>query len=661
MDVLHLDIETYSDENIKSTGLFKYAQGIQFEVLLLAYAFNDEPIQDISITEGEPIPDRVLDVLLGRDKNTLVFAHNSLFEWYCLSTHLGQTLDIKRFRCTMAMAAQRGLPLSLEQLSKALKLRDDGKMKEGKDLIKLFCIPCKPTKKNNYRTRNFPKDMPEKWTSFRLYVRRDVSAERKAYKLMILYPSTRTERDMFLLDQIINARGVLIDVEFAAKMDLLHREIKVERRRRLKEITGLENPNSIPQLRTWLADKGYTSDKLDAAVRKEMYELAKIEGEETVIEALELKAGLSKTSNSKYKKMLECSSDLDGRARGTLVYAGAMRTGRWAGRLIQMQNLPRNYIKDLDGTREDFKRLSLQELQKEYDNVPNLMSQLIRTALIAPEGKVFAPCDFSAIEARVIAWLAQEKWRLEVFRTHGKIYEASASLMFSIPIELIKKGTDYEHYRAKGKVSELALGFQGSVGALKLMGGKELEAMGLVDSDLKMMVDSWRSASPNIVNLWYSAGKAAVKAIKTGKRQTFCGKGMYYKYDGLNLTLTLPSGRRLFYPRARLIAGKYGPQIAFLAVKNGRQCVDTTYGGKLVENMVQAIARDLLVHAMLEAHKNKYRIVFHVHDEMVPELDIEGAQERLKELEELMSVGPDWAGGLPLNADGYITKYYKKD
>lgn len=654
---LHIDIETYSSIDIRKAGAYRYAQSIDFEIMLVAYAYDDEPVQIVDLMVGEELPQTLIDDLL----NPFVtkYAHNAQFERRCF-VESGFDLGVYDWFCTAVKAAYCGLPLSLDQVSSALKLGDKGKMAEGKKLIQYFCVPCKPTKTNGGRHRNFPEHDSEAWQLFKDYCVQDVVAEREICRRLERYKIPEFERENYGLDQIINDRGVLLDLGFAANAVAFDSRYLGTIRQEIKHLTGVDNPNSGPQLKTWLSEQ--TGLEITSLAKDVIGPLIEQVGADTVPgKVLQLRSMGSKTSTAKFKAMPICAGP-DGRGRGLLQFYGAGRTGRWAGRLIQLQNLPRNYIKDLDGARQLVASGDYDSTLEQYPKMSGLLSQLIRTALIAPEGKTFAVADFSSIEARVIAWLAGEDWRLDVFRGDGRIYEASASMMFGLPIEQCLKEDKggLPGIRAKGKIAELALGYQGGVGALRQMGG---ESMGLSADEMQSIVEKWREASPNIKKLWYTVEKAAKATMRTRKTiETKCGR-LRFKFNGETLRIKLPSGRCLSYWKAHLGEGKFGEVIKYWGVNQTlRKWMRLeTYGGKLVENIVQAIARDLLMNSMQHLEANGFRIVMHVHDEAICEVPVDEAEVLLENMCFIMGQGPDWAQGLPLGADGYVTPYYKKD
>lgn len=637
---LNIDIETYSSNDIKN-GVYKYADAEDFEILLFAYSVDGGEVECLDLTKQD-LPDDIREMLF--DKEVRKHAFNAQFERVCLSRYLGipTYLDPSQWQCTMVLAQELGLPSSLERCANYLNLAQE-KDAAGKNLIKYFSIPCKPTKVNGGRTRNLPEHDPEKWQMFIDYCINDVVVEMAIAEKLEAIPVNEREWDYYACDQRINDRGVELDTELVESA-LYCKDLKMESlSKELKDITGLDNPNSRAQLLPWLKEKGYSASALTKSDVEN--EIKSADGE--LKRVLELKLQTAMSSLKKYEAM-ERAMCSDNRVHGLLQFYGASRTGRWAGRVVQVQNLARNYLSDLDDARNFVKKRDIDAVEILYDSLNDTLKQLIRTALIAKDGAEFYVSDFSAIEARVIAWFAGEKWRLEVFATHGKIYEASASQMFGIPIEEVDKGL-----RQKGKIAELALGYQGGPGALKQMGALN---MGLEEGELQGLVDDWRRANPNIVQFWKDVQRAATKALKT-RRPIKLGK-LTFNYRKGFLLIKLPSGRNLAYARAKVEPGDYGDKISYEG--QGDKAYFTkqeTYGGKLVENIVQATARDILAEALLRIEEAGHDVVFHVHDEAI----IEGAGMTIEEVNNLMAQAPEWAEGLPLNSEGYITKYYMKD
>lgn len=650
---LGIDIETYSAGDLLGGGVYKYVEDPSFTVLLFAYAINNGPVQLVSLAEGEVLPEDVYNALT--DPSVLKTAFNAAFERICLSRYFGLKLAPAQWSCTMVMSAMAGYPMSLDAAGEALKLTNK-KMKEGKALIRYFSLPCKATKANGGRTRNLPGDAPEKWDTFKRYCIRDVEVEQQIRaKLESIVTEIPSERQLYALDQAINDRGVQVDMDLvnaAIKLDTLNRaNLNAEAVR----LTGMSNPNSVAQLKAWLESE--TGAAIESLSKRDLPDMIKSASSDTVARMLSIRQEMAKTSVKKYEAMAKAVCE-DGRVHGLLQFYGAARTGRWAGRLVQVQNLPQNHfatLGDLVLARDTCKQGDLMTMQLLYGNVPDTLSQLIRTAFVAKEGHKFIVCDFSAIEARVIAWLAGEQWRLEVFRTHGKIYEASASMMFHVPVEEITK-TDPR--RQKGKIAELALGYQGGVGAMQQMGG---EKMGLSEAEMKAIVRQWRDANPAIVALWGRVEKAVKAAIRT-RETTAVGCLRMHMRDG-HLLIKLPSGRSLCYPGAAIGENRFGDEsVTYMGVNqtNKQWCRLETYGGKLVENIVQGIARDCLAVTMLRMAEAGYPIVFHVHDEAISEVP-ENSDLTLEGVQEIFKTPIPWAEGLPLKGAGYETKFYLKD
>jgi len=648
MNCLFVDIETYSSTDLAKSGVFRYCEAEDFEILLFGYSVDGGEVQVVDLARGETIPEEILEALT--DRRVVKWAFNAAFERICLSRYLGlptgMYLDPSSWRCTMVWSAYLGLPLSLMGVGAVLGLEKQ-KLSEGKDLIRFFCIPCAPTITNGGRNRNHPADAPDKWELFVDYNKRDVEVELAIHQRLRRFPVPDSIWDEYHLDQRINDRGVLIDrtlVHSAIGMDSLSRQELVSR---MKEITDLENPNSVSQVRSWLADNGLEVDSLG---KKDV--IAALSGAPREIrEVLELRLQLAKSSVKKYQAM-ENAACADDRARGMFQFYGANRTGRWSGRLIQMQNLRRNSIEDLAVARTLVKCGDYKAVQMLYGDVPDTLSQLVRTAFIPRKGYRFIVSDFSAIEARVLSWLAGEMWRMEIFAQDGDIYCASASQMFKVPVE--KHGQN-AHLRPKGKISELALGYNGSVGALKAMGALE---MGLEENELKPLVDAWRQSNPNIVQLWWDVDKAAKDAVR--EKTTTNTHGIRFSYESGFLFITLPSGRRLAYVKPRIGTNVFGSDCVTYegvgATKKWER-IDT-FSGKLVENVVQAISRDLLCHAMQQLEAAGCRIVMHIHDEVV--IEAPKAME-VDEVGRLMGIVPSWADGLMLSAAGYEAEFYMKD
>lgn len=654
---LFIDVETYSSVDIKESGAYKYIESPDFEILIIGYALNDNPVKIIDLAQGEEIPEEFEEALL--DQDCIKVAHNAVFERLSFK-RIGYNIPAEQWYCTSVKAAYCGLPLSLDEVSKALNLTDK-KLDTGKALIKYFSCPCKATRINGMRTRNYPEHAPEKWEIYKEYNKYDVLAEREIFHRLEKYEIPEIERKMYVLDQNINDRGILVDIELAKSaidVDNTYTSILVQQ---AQQLTGLKNPNSPTQIRKWIEDK--TSNVVLSLSKESMPDLMKEFADyPDIIEMLNIRKKLSKTSIKKYYAMLNCAMK-DHRVRGTFQFYGANRTGRWAGRLLQLQNLSKNHISHIEIPREMIRARDWESVEMMYDDVADILSQLVRTALIAPSGKVFSVADFSAIEARVISWLANEKWRMDVFHGDGKIYEATGAKMFNVPISAITKGSVL---RDKSKISELALGYEGSLGALKRMGG---ERMGLSDTEMMSLVRKWRSANPAIVDMWKEIDEASKEAVRYQRPVSCTCRNIIFNCDGEFMTIQLPSGRKLFY---------YGPK--FKDKKIGRSTMPTrvlcyqgvvqetkqwgeidTYGGKLTENIVQAISRDLLGNSMLNLEANGYYPVCHIHDEILSEVPEKNAQAYYEEMASIMGTPPEWASDLPLRADGYITSFYLKD
>ena len=643
--ILELDIETYSDVDLLKCGVYAYADSPAFEVLLFAYSFDGEETEIIDLAQGEVLPAEVEAAIF--DEGVVKTAFNANFERTCLSKYFGRQLSPKSWHCSAVQAAMLALPRSLEDVGVVLGLERQ-KMTEGKELIRYFCVPGKPTKANGGRMRNLPCHALEKWELFKTYCKRDVDVEKAVRYKLRNFPIPEGEMEVYRLDQEINDRGVLVDrklVEQAVAGDLLHKEIVTKRS---YELTGLENPNSVAQIKGWLGRRGVEIDSLSKKAVAEMIE----ESDGEVEELLRLRLLMAKTSVKKYEA-IERSVCSDGRVHGLLQFYGANRTGRWAGRLVQVQNLPQNHIVDLELARNLVKQGRFEDVELLYDSTPRVLSELIRTAFIPKPGCRFLVADFSAIEARVLAWLVGEQWRLDVFASHGKIYEASASAMFHVPIEEITKGSPL---RQKGKISELALGYGGSVGALTSMGALD---MGLKEEELPSLVSAWRSANPHITKFWWDVDAAAAKTF-TEKKKTRVGR-ITFEYKSGILFAELPSGRRLAYVKPRMSVNRFGRNgLTYEGIgESGKWCRIETYGPKLVENIVQGTARDILAEAMLGLKKKGFEIVMHIHDEAV--LEVPEGFSSVEEVCGIMAQQPKWAEDLPLRAEGYECSFYKKD
>ena len=642
--ILEADIESFSDVDLIKCGVYAYADSPAFEILLFAYSFDGGETQIIDLAQGEKLPAEVEEAIF--DVSVTKTAYNANFERTCLSKHFGRYIPPESWHCSAVQAAMLALPRSLEDVGRVLGL-DEQKMKEGKELIRYFCVPCKPTKANGGRARNLPCHAPEKWELFKTYCKRDVDVEKSIRRKLHNFPIPESEMELYRLDQRINDRGVLVDMKLvrnAVSCERLHKEVVTKR---AYELTGLENPNSVAQLKGWLGDMGMEAESLSKKAVAEM--IAETDGE--VEELLRLRLMLAKTSVKKYEA-IERSACSDGRVHGMLMFYGANRSGRWSGKNVQLHNLPKNYLPDLELARDLVKQGRFEDIELLYDSTPNVLSELIRTAFIPKPGCRFVVADFSAIEARVLAWLSGEQWRLDVFTSHGKIYEASASSMFHVPMEEITKGSPL---RQKGKLAELGLGFGGASGALISMGALD---MGLTEEELPPLVAAWRKANPHITQFWWDVDAAAIKAV-TEKQRTKVGR-IIFEYKSGILFITLPSGRKLSYVKPRMAVNRFGRDgLTYEGIsENKKWSRIETYGPKLVENIVQGTARDLLAEAMLRVEKKGYPIVMHCHDEIIAEVP-EGSGS-VDEMCEVMAVQPEWAEGLPLRADGYSCSFYQK-
>ena len=646
MKLLSIDIETYSSVNLAKSGVYRYVEAPDFEILLFSYSADGGPVQVVDLACGEKIPADILGALT--DESVTKWAFNANFERICLSRFLGfptgKYLESAQWRCSMVWAATMGLPLSLEGVGAVLGLEKQ-KLTEGKELIKYFCQPCTPTKTNGQRARNYPYHALEKWSTFKKYNARDVETEMSIQARLAKYPVPDSIWDEYHLDQEINDRGVALDMTLVQAAIAIDGRSRSELTTAMKHLTDLENPNSIQQMKQWLSENGLEVDSLG---KKEIAELLKTAPSE-LQKVLLLRQQLAKSSIKKYQAM-ENAVCADGRARGMFQFYGANRTGRWAGRLIQMQNLPQNHLPDLAQARALVRCGDFDALEMLYEDMPDTLSQLIRTAFIPQDGRKFIVADFSAIEARVIAWLAGEQWRQDVFAKGGDIYCASASQMFKVPVE--KHGIN-GHLRQKGKIAELALGYGGSVGALKAMGALDI---GLTEEELPPLVDAWRQANPHIVKFWWDVDKAAMEAVRY--KHTNSTHGISFSCQSGMLFITLPSGRRLAYVKPRIGENKFGGScITYEGIGGTKKWerIDS-YGPKFVENIVQATSRDILMFAMRTLRRCD--IVMHIHDELVIEAD---HRMSLSAVCEQMSRTPPWAKGLLLRADGYETDFYKKD
>lgn len=645
MSLLAIDIETYSSVDLPKSGVYAYADSPDFEILLFAYAFDDEPTQILDLALGEQLTPRILTAL--DNPAVIKTAFNAAFERTCLSQYLGHRLSPAGWVCTAVQSAMLALPLSLDGVGEVLDITRK-KLKEGVDLVRFFSLPCKPTKANGGRIRNLPIDAPEKWERFKIYCIRDVDAEREIRQKLHNYPIPESELALYCMDQEINDRGILVDPQLVAGAVECDLQYKTTVTARAYELTGLANPNSPAQIKGWLSEHGVEVDTLGKNAVKSM--ISDSDGE--VLEVLQLRLLMAKTSVKKYQA-IERSVCKDGRVHGLLQFYGANRTGRWAGRLVQVQNLPQNHIGDLELARDLVKNRRFEDLDSLYDSTPGVLSELIRTAFVPKPGCRFIVADFSAIEARVLAWFASEQWRLDTFAEGGDIYCASASQMFGIPV--VKHGIN-GHLRQKGKIAELALGYGGSVGALTAMGALD---MGLTEEELPPLVNQWRSSNPHITKFWWEVDAAATKAVR--EKTTVPMGNLCFEYKAGILFITLPSGRKLSYIKPRMTQNRFGRLgLSYEGIGESKKWLRIeTYGPKLVENIVQATARDLLALAMLRLTDAGFQIVMHIHDEAV--LEVPNGQCSVEEICQQMAVAPAWAAGLPLRADGYECKFYKKD
>lgn len=662
MKTISIDVESYSGNDLGKCGVYKYVQHPDFDILLFGYAVDGGDVRVVDLASGETLPEEVLAAL--SDETVTKWAFNSNFERVCLSEWLrrnhpehfrsyndegdtaGDYLDPHGWKCSMVWSAYMGLPLSLAGAGAVLGLEEQ-KLKEGKDLIRYFCVPCKATKANGGRTRNLPEHDREKWKRFKSYNQRDVEVEMSIQEKLRNFPVPDFVWKEFWLDQEINDRGILLDMDLVENAILLDGISNDKLSDSMKEITGLENPNSVAQMKQWLSSRGVETESLGKKDAARM--IADRDMDEEVTEALKLRLQLAKSSVKKYQAMRNAVCR-DGRARGMFQFYGANRSGRWAGRIIQLQNLPQNHMEDLEQARGLVKNGDYEALSMMYDSVPNVLSELIRTAFVSGDGNKLCVADFSAIEARVLSWLAGERWRMEVFVNNGDIYCASASAMFGVPVE--KHGRNAE-LRQKGKIAELALGYGGSVGALKSMGALE---MGLAEEELQPLVDSWRTANPNIVRFWWDVDRAVKKAVK--QREPSVLRGIRFECRSGMLFIALPSGRRLAYVKPRIGENRFGGEsVTYEGVGGAKKWERIeSYGPKFVENIVQAISRDILCYAMRTL--SHCRICAHVHDELIIECRKDVS---LDAICEQMGRTPPWAEGLVLRADGYETLFYKKD
>ena len=642
MKCISIDIETYSDVDLSKCGVYKYSSSPNFEILLFGYSVDGGDVKVVDVVCGEKIPADIIAAL--SDDSVTKWAFNAMFERVCLSNYLGEWLEPESWKCSMVWSATLGLPLSLENVGAVLGLEKQ-KLSEGKDLIRYFCVPCKPTKANGGRTRNLPEHDRKKWERFKAYNLRDVEAEMQIQQRLSKFPVPDSVWEEYWQDQEINDRGIGVDMEMVAQAIAIDGRSKSELSAAMKELTELENPNSVQQMKQWLSENGMETDSLDKKAVSELLKTAP----EPLGEVLSLRQQLARSSVKKYQAMQNAVC-ADGRAHGMFQFYGANRTGRYSGRIIQLQNLPQNHIPDLAQARELVKAGDFDALAMLYEDIPDTLSQLIRTAFVPQDGRKFIVADFSAIEARVIAWIAGERWRLRVFEGGGDIYCASASQMFHVPVE--KHGVN-GHLRQKGKIAELALGYGGSVGALKSMGALE---MGLAEEELQPLVSAWRDSNPSITEFWWAVDRAVKECIK--KRVSTETHGIRFDYQSGMLFITLFSGRRLAYVKPRIGENQFGGEsVTYMGVGGTKRWERLeSYGPKFVENIVQATARDILCYAMQKL-KN-CAIVAHVHDEIIIEAD---RRMSLPAVCEQMGRTPPWAKGLLLRADGYECDFYQKD
>ncbi len=648
---LHIDIETYSSEDLKTCGVYKYTESLDFEILLLCYSLDNNPIKRVYLGLGHEYPEEFLSAL--NNPEVVKIAHNAMFERICFKA-VGLNIPIEQWECTAIKSAYCGLPLGLEAVSEALELGDKSKSLAGKKLIQFFSVP--QVRRNGEIYRNMPSDYVDKFVEYADYCEQDVVAEREIDEQLNKYEWPKFERRNYIIDQYINDYGIKVDAVFAKAAYDLDNEFSDNCLKKLKEITGIDNPNSPAQLKNWLNNQENNYNVTSLAKDKLQALLKTATG--SVLEVFKLRELTSKTSTKKYTAMLSgmCS---DGRVRGLFQFYGANKTGRWAGRLVQLQNLPVNRMKDLDTARIITRLNDLESLEMIYDDIPSVLSQLVRTALIAEDNKIFAVSDFSAVEARILSWLASEEWRMQVFATHGKIYEAAASQMFNVPIEEVTKDSEW---RMRAKNGELALGYQGGLGAMVRMAGPNTT---LTEKDMLEIIKLWRNANPKIVRMWDDINECALEAM-FNKNNVVNTKyrGISFFFDGKIMKMNLPSDRSISYYDAKIITNRFGNKA--IAYKNIDQttkkwCDTETYGGKLVENAVQAISRDCLCYSMNGLLEAGFKINMHVHDEIITEVQKDFGREKLVEMETIMKRPIPWAPDLILGAEGYITEYYKKD
>lgn len=653
--VLHLDIETYSDVSLPECGVYKYAASPNFEILLLAYAVDDDPVVCIDLANDEEVPQHIIDFL--SDPLVEKWAHNAQFERVCLSEYFGR-LEPTQWYCTMVKALTLGLPPGLDAVGRALKLKEDKqKLFTGKNLIRKFSIPQKPSKANGMKTRYYKEDLPMEWEDFKTYCIRDVETEREIHKKLDRYPTEKEETRMYWLDQVINDRGVGIEEKLVRSAIQINEDLSNRLKSRFIELTGIDNPNSLQQLKSWIKER--TGVEIPSITKETIPQIKQeLAAYPDILEVLSIRQQLGKSSIAKYQKMLDMLLP-DKRVKGILQFYGGSATGRWAGRGVQVQNLPQNKIADLDTAREVVLTGDLDLVEMLYDNVPSILSQLIRTAFVPREGYRYIIADFNAIEGRVLPWLADEDWRNELFRSGGKLYETSASRMFNVPVERIVHGNPEYALRAKGKVAELALGYQGSVGAMITMGALK---QGLQESELSPIVEQWRAQSPNIVKFWRTCENAAKEAVRDRTTVTI-PHGIQFIYEPGILFIQLPSRRRIAYFKPKLESGDMGLKLTYEGrddgVIGGESQRLETYGGKICENIVQATARDCLRDALLWVEAAGYKTVMHIHDEVV--IEAQGRQGSLQEILDIMALPLPWAPGLILKGAGFEANYYQKD
>ena len=658
MKHLSIDIETYSTESIKDVGLFKYVQDPNFEVLMFAYSVDFGEVKIVDLAQGEKLPDEIISAMA--DDSVIKHAYNASFEYNALLTTGYDVGTRKGWRCSMFHAMYLGYPSGLAMTGNAIGLpQDKKKLSSGKALIRYFSVPCKPTKVNGGRTRNLPYHDLNKWKLFKEYCKQDVVAEMEIYKRLSLFPVPSKEQKLWEMTDAMNALGVKVDIELVTGALEINDRLSERLIKRAKEVSGINNPKSTKQVSEWLKQRVEGVENTNKETVSALLARGDIPAE--VREFLEIKQGLSKSSISKYEKMFKCLGEGD-RVRGLLQVYGANRTGRWSGKFVQAQNLPRNYLDDLECARGVVKSKDLDLLQLIYGDASDTLSQLIRTAFIPTKGNKFVVADYSAIEARVVAWLAGEEWVNKVFATHGKIYEATASQMFGVPIDKIKKGNPEYSLRQRGKVATLALGYQGNVGALAAMGA---DKMGLSKEEMKDIVAKWRKANPNIEGLWYSLNDACMEVLQTGKDQEIRGLIVRYECEAIYgqsfLTIQLPSGRKLFYPKPYIKDNQFDkPAVHFFSQKGTKWGSESTYGGKLTENCVQAIARDCLADLLIKLDDRlpDSPVVMHIHDEVV----LDAKQDlTLEEVCDVMAEPVSWAPGLVLKGAGFESEFYMKD